>query len=253
MTKKMKVLIIDDEAPARLLIESYLEKHADFDVVGNYENGFQGAIKIKELNPDVVFLDIQMPKLNGFEMLELLENPPPIIFSTAYDEFALKAFDFGAVDYLLKPFSQKRFDAALNKVKQKIQESSNLPKSFDRVLEYVSEKQGIIQRIVINNNHKIEIILTKRIERIEAQDDYVFIYTLEGERFLKNTTMNYLEKHLDPTEFVRVHRSNIVRLDRISKIELWDKDSRMLIMKSKANVKTSRSGYKKLREALGTF
>ena len=113
MTKKIKALIIDDEAPARLLLKKYLEKHSDFKVEDCCENGFEGAIKIKENNPDVVFLDIQMPKLNGFEMLELVDSPPLIIFSTAYDEFALKAFEFGAADYLLKPFSQKRFENLL--------------------------------------------------------------------------------------------------------------------------------------------
>jgi len=251
MTKKIKALIIDDEAPARLLLKKYLEKHPDFEVEGSCENGFEGAIKIKEINPDVVFLDIQMPKLNGFEMLELVDNPPLIIFSTAYDEFALKAFEFGAADYLLKPFSQKRFDTALDKVRIKLGEKSSGKNNYQGMLEYVREEQEIIRRIVVKDNRKIEIVLTKNIERIEAQDDYVFIYTVAGARFLKNTTMNYLEKHLDSAEFVRVHRSAIIRLDRISKIESWEKDSHILVMKGGEHVKTSRNGYKKLKEALG--
>ena len=250
MINKYKVIIIDDEAPARMLMENYLSKHDDMEIVGICENGFQGAIKIKELNPDIVFLDIQMPKLNGFEMLELIENPPQIIFSTAFDEFAIKAFEFGAADYLLKPFSQKRFDAAMEKAKQKIKNIKQPSNSFNNMLAFVREEQEIIHRIVVKNNNKIEIILTKNIERIEAQDDYVFIYTIEGKRFLKNTTMTYLEKHLDPKEFVRVHRSNIIRLDRIRKIESWDKDSHILIMKSDEAIKSSRNGYRKLMTAL---
>ena len=250
MTNKYKVIIIDDEAPARMLIENYLGKYDDIEIVGICENGFQGAIKIKELKPDMVFLDIQMPKLNGFEMLELIENPPQIIFSTAFDEFAIKAFEYGAADYLLKPFSQKRFDTAIEKAKQKINQVKQPENSFNNMLAFVREEQEIIHRIVVKNNSKIEIILTKIIERIEAQDDYVFIYTQTGERFLKNTTMNYLEKHLDPKEFVRVHRSNIIRMDRIEKIESWEKDSHILIMKSKETIKSSRNGYKKLMAAL---
>ncbi len=250
MQEKTKILIIEDEAPARMLLKQYLKKHSDYIIIGECENGFQGAISIKELKPDVVFLDIQMPKLNGFEMLELIENPPQIIFSTAYDEFAIKAFEFGAVDYLLKPFSQKRFDIALEKVKLKINQKTNLEKPMEGLLQFVREEQDIIKRIVVKNRNKIEIILTKNIERIEAQDDYVFIYTISGERFLKNSTMNYLEKHLDSSEFVRVHRSNTIRIDQISKIELWEKDTHIIILKSGAKIKASRSGYKRLKEVL---
>ncbi|OIP01467.1 MAG: DNA-binding response regulator [Bacteroidetes bacterium CG2_30_33_31] len=250
MKEKIKILLIDDEEPARILIKNYLEKHDDFELVGECEDGFQGAIKIKELKPDLVILDIQMPKLNGFEMLELIDNPPRIIFSTAYDEFALKAFEFGAADYLLKPFSQKRFDKALEKIIQKISEKPHPRESFAGLFNFVSSQQDIIKRIVVKNNNDIAIILTDNIERIESQDDYVFIYTFSGERYLKNSTMNYFEQHLDPKEFVRVHRTNIIRIDRISKIEIWEKDSQIAIMKSKEKVNISRSGYQRLREVL---
>jgi len=250
MKEKIKILLIDDEEPARILIKNYLEKHDDFELVGECEDGFQGAIKIKELKPDLVILDIQMPKLNGFEMLELIDNPPRIIFSTAYDEFALKAFEFGAADYLLKPFSQKRFDKALEKIIQKISEKPHPRESFAGLFNFVSSQQDIIKRIVVKNNNDIAIILTDNIERIESQDDYVFIYTFSGERYLKNSTMNYFEQHLDPKEFVRVHRTNIIRIDRISKIEIWEKDTQIAIMKSKEKVNISRSGYQRLREVL---
>lgn len=250
MKDKIKVLIIDDESPARILITKYIQAHPEIKIIGECDNGFQGAINIKDLEPDLIFLDIQMPKLNGFEMLELVENPPPIIFSTAYDEFALKAFEYGTADYLLKPYSQKRFDAAIEKAKLKINNKANDIKQYDNLLNYVKEEKEIIKRIAVKNQNRIEIVLAKNIERIEAQDDYVFIYTITGERYIKNMTMNYLEKSLDSADFVRVHRSNFVRVDRISRIEQWEKDSHLIILKSGDKVKVSRSGLKKLKEVL---
>lgn len=250
MKAKYKVLIIDDESPARLLINKYLQSNNEFEVIGECDNGFEGALQIKNLEPDLIFLDIQMPKLNGLEMLELLDNPPPIIFSTAYDEFAINAFEFGAADYLLKPYSQKRFDAAIEKAKQKIHNKTLANQQFKKIIDYVKDEQEIIKRIAIKKKNAIEIVLTKNIERIEAQDDYVYIYTITGERYIKNMTMSYLEKSLDPVDFVRVHRSNFVKIDRISKIEQWEKDSYLVILKSGEKVKISRSGMKKLKEVL---
>ncbi len=250
MKKKITVLIIDDEHHSRALIKQYLKKHKSYELVGECENGFQGAISIKELKPDIVFLDIQMPKLNGFEMLELIDNPPQIIFSTAFDTFAIKAFEHGAIDYLLKPFSQMRFDKALLKIQNNISKGQKSNLATNNLLKHITQEQDIIKRIVVKNNNKIEIILTNNISRIEAQDDYVFIYTIDGNRVLKNTTMTYLESHLDPIEFVRVHRSNIIRINQISKIELWEKESHIVILKSGDKIKTSRNGYKKLKESL---
>jgi two-component system LytT family response regulator len=251
MQERIKVVIIEDENPARILIKNYLKAHSEFDIIAECENGFEGAKFIKDLKPDLVFLDIQMPKLDGFEMLEILDEIPPIIFSTAYDEFAIKAFDFGAVDYLLKPYSQKRFDKAIEKAKKNIKNNSN-SKKYDKLLDFVNREKEIIKRIAIKNKSKIEIIMTKDIERIEAQDDYVFIYTISGERYLKNTTMKSLENSLDQNEFIRVHRSNFVRIDRISKIEQWSKDSHILILKGGDTVKISKTGLKKLKDVLKT-
>ncbi len=250
MNNKIKVLIIEDEELARVLLRKFIEKSSAFEIIGECENGFDGALAIKEKKPDIVFLDIQMPKLNGFEMLEFIENSPLIIFTTAYDEFALKAFEFGAVDYLLKPFSQKRFNQSLEKAILRFEQNIKNDKAINNILEYVNKEQEIIKRVAVKDRSKIEIIHTVNIERIEAQDDYVFIYTIEGSRFLKNSTMSYFEKHLDADEFIRVHRSHIIRIDQISKIELYDKNTHIIILKSGAKVKASRSGYKALKNVL---
>ncbi len=250
MKNKIKALIIDDEKPARLLISKYLQAHSDIIIVGECDNGYEGAIEAKKTEADLIFLDIQMPKLNGFEMLELIDNPPPIIFSTAYDEFAIKAFEFGAADYLLKPYSQKRFNNAIERAKQKITNRTLASNQLNKVLNYVNDKPEIMKRIAVKMQNSIEIIQTKNIEHFEAQDDYVFIYTNTGERYIKNMTMSFLEKSLEPSEFVRVHRSNIIRVDRISRIEQWEKDSHIVILKSGVKVKVSRSGLKRLKEVL---
>jgi len=250
MEEKTKVLIIEDEELARLLLKKFIEKHDSLEIIGECENGFEGALSIKEQSPDIVFLDIQMPKLNGFEMLEFVENDPLVIFTTAYDEFALKAFEYGAVDYLLKPFSQKRFDLAVDKAQQRLIRKTKSDTSITNILQYVKQEQEIIKRIAVKDRSKIEIIHTKNIEYIEAQDDYVFIYTNAGNRFLKNSTMSYFETHLDKSEFIRVHRSHIIRIEMISKIELYEKDSHIIILKSGAKIKASRSGYKALKKVL---
>ncbi len=252
MNKKIRVLIIEDEELARVLLKKFIENNNEYEVIGECTNGFEGAMAIKEKKPDLVLLDIQMPKLNGFEMLEFIENPPAIIFTTAFDNFAIKAFEFGAVDYLLKPFSKKRFISALEKSRIIINKKLESNNSMNNLLEYVREKQEIIKRIAVKTRNNIEIIHTNNIERIEAQDDYVFIYTIDGKRFLKSGTMSYLEKHLDPTEFIRIHRSNIIRIDRISKIELYEKDQHLIFLKGGDKVKASRNGYKALKKVLYT-
>ena len=250
MQNKIKVLIIEDEELARVLLTNFIKKHNNIEIIGECENGFEGALAIKEKKPDIVFLDIQMPKLNGFEMLEFVENLPLIIFTTAYDKFALKAFEFGAVDYLLKPFSQKRFSKALEKAIKQLGNITISSKPINSILEYVKEEQEVIKRIAVKDRSKIEIIHTSNIEFIEAQDDYVFIYKINGDRFLKNSTMSFFEKHLDKSEFVRVHRSYIIRIDQISKIELYEKDTHMVLLKGGVKIKASRNGYKALRNAL---
>lgn len=248
--EKIKVIIVDDEPNARLLIRNYLDLDTNFQIIGEAENGFDGALKIRQLNPDLVFLDVQMPKLTGFEMLEVIDNIPQIIFSTAYDEFALKAFEFGAVDYLLKPYSQARFAKALEKVKSKSPGGSSTNGNLKDMIEFVREGQEMLNRIAVKTNNNINILMTENIYHIEAQDDYVFIYTKTGDRYIKDFTMKYLDEHLDAKEFVRVHRSHIVRMDQIAKIENIDRESHILIMKNKVQIPASKNGYKALKDVL---
>ena len=245
-SQKIRVLIIEDEEPARELIRHYLAGYDEIDVVGECADGFSGLKSIQELTPDLVFLDIQMPKLTGFELLEVLEKRPEIIFTTAYDEFAIKAFDLNAVDYLLKPYSQERFDAALKKGISRLgkEKEDDSPKSgFDG---YRSEGSPSINRIVVRKGSGISFIPIDTILYIEAEDDYVMIWHDEG-KALKQQTMKYYESNLPEDEFVRIHRSAIVRVDQISRIEPYGKDTYRAILKNEKRLPVSRSGYKKLK------
>lgn len=245
----MKVLIIDDETLARDLLKSYLKGEEDIEVVGECANGFEGMKAIQEQQPDLVFLDVQMPKLNGFEMLELLENPPFIIFATAHDEFAIKAFEANAIDYLLKPFSKDRCRQALDKFRERFQEGESGKEAVQKLVEYKDEQPSVLDRIVVRTGAKIKIILPENIRYLESQDDYVMIYTQEG-KFLKQKTMTYFERHLDPKDFVRIHRSYIVRIEQIAQIELYGKDTHIAALKDGSKLSVSRSGYSRLKEVL---
>lgn len=241
-----KVIIIDDEPLARSVLTEYLQYHPDLVVAQVCGDGFEGVKAIQQYQPDLIFLDIQMPKINGFEMLELIENPPAVIFTTAFDEYAIKAFDAHAVDYLLKPFGQDRFDKAIRKWR----EQKNIPKTTGALLETAAQSPAQNQRIVVKTGSKIKIIPVQEIHFLEASDDYVKIHTREG-HYLKNKTMNYFEKVLDGSQFVRSHRSYIINVQQITRIDPYEKDNYVAILKSGAKVPVSRPGYAKLRSVLG--
>lgn len=243
----IKVLIIEDEEPARKLIKHYLAGHSEIDVVGECADGFSGLRSIHELSPDLVFLDIQMPKLTGFELLEVLEKRPEIIFTTAYDEFAIKAFDHNAVDYLLKPYSQERFDIALRKGISRIDNKIHENKGRDAFSGYRPEGSPAINRIVVRKGNGISFIPVDTIQYIEAEDDYVMIWHNEG-KALKQQTMKFYESSLPEDQFVRIHRSVIVRIDQIRRIEPYGKDTYRAILKNDIRLPVSRNGYKNLKE-----
>ncbi len=251
---KIKTLIIDDEHLAREIIRSYLLLDDEIEIVGECENGFDGFKQINELKPDLVFLDIMMPKLTGFEMLELLENPPVIVFSTAYDEYAIKAFEKNAVDYLLKPYSKDRFFDALEKAKFKVNTEVNSQEKktlgLAQVLEEHYERKELVTRVAVRTGTKIHIVSVDQIKYFESMDDYVKIHTESGS-FLKQNTMKYYEEHLPTDDFLRIHRSYIVRLKEINRVELMGKDSHVAILNDGTQVKVSRAGYSKLKEVLG--
>ncbi|MBA4408210.1 MAG: LytTR family transcriptional regulator DNA-binding domain-containing protein [Bacteroidota bacterium] len=250
MSEKLQTLIIEDEELARNLLRSYLKDHPDIEVIGECENGFDGVKAINEKKPDLVFLDIQMPKITGFEMIELLDYKPQIIFTTAYDQYALKAFELNAVDYLLKPFSKDRMLAAIEKVQHRILSGEDSSEKLEE-LTNLHPGQEFIDRVVVKDRHKIHIITVDKIRYIESLDDYVMIYTHEG-RHMKQKTMKYFENNLDPKNFIRIHRSYIVQVDNIAEIQQYEKESYIVILKDKdkTKLKVSKTGYKKIKEVL---
>jgi two-component system LytT family response regulator len=242
-----KIVIIDDEPLARSIVKEYLQKYPELEVVAECNDGFEGVKAIQQHQPDLIFLDIQMPKINGFEMLELLDEPPAVIFTTAFDEYAIKAFEAHAVDYLLKPFNQERFDKAIQKWKEQM---AGAQKITNDLLETASQSPVQSQRIVVKTGSKIKIIPVQDVFYLEAADDYVKVHTQEGS-FLKNKTMSHFEKTLDPQQFVRSHRSYIVNIQQITRIDPYEKDNHIAILKSGLRVPVSRNGYAKLRTVLG--
>lgn len=242
----MKVIIIDDEPLARSIVREYLEQHRDIEIVAECGDGFEGVKAITQHEPDLIFLDIQMPKINGFEMLELLDKRPSVIFTTAFDEYAIKAFDIHAVDYLLKPFNKERFDKALERWRALQPASDKTPE----LLNTIDEQEQHPQRVVIKLNNKIKIIPFADIIFIEAAEDYVFIHTAEG-RFMKHKTMTFFENALDKNIYVRCHRSFIVNVQLINRLEVYEKDSHVAILTTGAKVQVSKSGYQRLKSVLG--
>lgn len=242
--KKIKAYIIDDEKPARDLVKVYLKDHPLIDIIGEAENGFEGAKAINEDKPDLVFLDIQMPKINGFEMLELLDYSPKVIFCTAFDEYAIQAFEKNAVDYLLKPFPKERLLDAIQKITDVKAESSSSINSAQ------NDYPDILGRIVVKDRKEIVIIDVNEILYLEAQDDYVAINTMKG-KWLKQKTMKYYDQALDPAKFIRVHRSYIINLLEIGKIDKLGKETYLAVLKSGQTIPVSTTGYQKLKLHLG--
>ena len=240
----MKAIIIDDEPLARMMVKEYLQDYADITVVQECNDGFEGLKAIQQHQPDLIFLDIQMPKINGFEMLELIDNPPQVIFTTAFEEYAIKAFDAHAADYLLKPFSKERFDKAMQKLQQ---QPANTAKA---VAETALQAPVQANRIVVKDNGKIKIIPVSQVQYLEAADDYVKIFTGTGS-FLKKTTMQYFEDNLPTHEFIRIHRSYIISAQLITRIDPHEKDSHQVLLTTGARLPVSKAGYSKLKEVLG--
>ncbi len=246
---KLRAIIVEDEKPARELVKAFLKNHENIELVCECDNGFDGVKAINEMKPDLVFLDIQMPKLTGFEMIELLDELPDVIFTTAFDQYAIKAFELSAVDYLMKPFSKQRFSEAIEKVYHRLSQQSEKPK-VKEFADQVKEDTEEIERIFVKTGSKIDVVPVPEIVRIESEDDYVEIFTPKG-KFLKKETMNYLEKVLPKDTFVRVHRSSIINLNNIQKIEKYGKDSSMVILKDGSRVNVSKSRIKDLKNQLG--
>ncbi|HTR31629.1 MAG TPA: LytTR family DNA-binding domain-containing protein [Puia sp.] len=278
---QIKAVIIDDEPLARMIVSEYLQSYPNITVLQECNDGFEGLKAIQQFHPDLIFLDIQMPKINGFEMLELVEDPPAVIFTTAFDEYAIRAFETHAVDYLLKPFSKERFDKAIRKWMDQFEQESIraaipdtlrspstppsgapasrstppsgaplAPGAQQSLLETAAESPSQQQRVVVKTGGKIKIIPIEDIHYLEAADDYVKIHTHNG-AFLKNRTMGFFEKVLDPNRFVRTHRSYIINIQQVTRIDPYEKDGHLCVLSSGAQVPVSKAGYVKLRSVLG--
>lgn len=243
----MRAILIDDEPLARMVVTEYLRAWPQIEIIQECNDGFEGVKAIMQHQPDLIFLDIQMPKVNGFEMLELVDNAPAVIFTTAFDEFAIRAFEEHAIDYLLKPFSQQRFDKAIQKFIDQYDSAQNITNT-KQLLENLPSPST--ERIVVKTGTKIKIIPVSDVIFLAADDDYVKIHTPEGS-YLKNKTMAYFEQMLDPRQFVRVHRSYILKVQEITRIDPYEKETHIAILKSGDKIPVSKTGYGKLKQTLG--
>lgn len=247
--KTIRTIIVEDEAPARDILKHYLKDYPEIELVAECADGFCGLKKITELKPDLVFLDIQMPRLTGFELIEVMTERPTIIFTTAYDQFAIKAFEMNAIDYLLKPFPPERLKSAVKKASEKILKNKEDDKPAMDILEKLPEPQAPINRIVTRKGNAINIIPVEQIRFVQAEDDYVMIHYTEG-KALKQQTMKYYEENLPKEDFVRIHRSYIVKVEEIKKLEPYTKDNYVAVLNTGEKLPVSRTGYKLLKEEL---
>jgi len=244
--KKIRAVVVDDEELSRQVLRELLHAHEEIDIVAECANGFEAVKAIAEHKPDLLFLDVQMPKLDGFEVLELTGTDMAVIFVTAYDQYALRAFEAHAVDYLLKPFGAERLETALARVKERL--GGKLPPPADLAAEARPPAQ-YSERIVVKDGTRVHFIPVAKLDYAEAQDDYVALCS-EGRKHLKQQTISSLEKSLDPGHFLRIHRSYIVNLERVAKIEPYGKDTHVVVLTNGAQLPVSRAGYARLRELL---
>ena len=242
----LKIVIVDDEPLARTVVREFAERQGA-QVVAECANGFEAVKAVSELAPDLMFLDVQMPKLDGFEVLELLGRSVPVVFTTAYDQYALRAFEVHAIDYLLKPFSEERFAEALSRARARLAAKEEIP--IDELVNDARPRSGPLERVLIRDGSQVHVLPVDKIDFVEAQDDYV-CFKCEGKDYLKDQTMGALEAQLDPARFVRIHRSYLLNIERIARVELYAKDSRVAILRDGRRLPVSRAGYARLAKLL---
>jgi two-component system LytT family response regulator len=256
----LRAVIVDDERPARELLREYLGREAGVEVVAECANGFEAVKVIGEQHPDLVFLDIQMPKLDGFEVLELIDPGPEVVFVTAYDEYALKAFEVHAVDYLLKPFARERLSEALALARTRraagvgtgagAATAGATPVTPGHLAAAARRPGQFVERLLVKDGAQVHVIPAEKLDYLEAQDDYVAIHS-GGKTHLKAGTLAEMSAGLDPDRFVRIHRSFVLNVERLGRLELYSKDSRMAILADGRELPVSRAGYARLKELLG--
>ncbi len=243
----MGAILVDDEDLARRILREQLQAHPDVEILAECANGFEAVKACVELQPDLLFLDIQMPKLDGFEVLELIGRRVAVIFVTAYDEFALRAFEVHAVDYLLKPVSPERLAAAIARARQRL--DAGAPESFAGLLAASRERSRPLERVLVRDGTRVHVLSAESIDYVEAQDDYV-CFRCGPKSYLKQQPMNELEHLLDPARFVRIHRSYILNIERLARLELDAKDTRLAYLRDGTRLPVSRTGYARLRPLL---
>jgi two-component system LytT family response regulator len=249
----LRAVIVDDEPLARAVVREYLARQPGVEIVAECGNGFDAVKAVSELSPDVLFLDVQMPKLDGFEVLELLGRAVAVVFITAYDQYALRAFEVHAVDYLLKPFSEARLAEALERTRERLRAvaTGGQEEALD-IEAFVSQarpRHGPLERVLIRDGPQVHVIPIDRLDYVEAQDDYVS-FKAEGRQYLKDQTLASVEASLDSARFVRIHRSYLLNIDRIARVELYAKDSRVAILRDGTRLPVSRAGYARLSKLL---
>jgi two-component system, LytTR family, response regulator len=247
MGDSLRVVIVDDEPLARAMVRQCISAHPGVEVIAECANGFDAVKAVTELSPDLLFLDVQMPKLSGFEVLELIGRDVAVVFTTAYDQYALRAFEVHAVDYLLKPFSEARFAEALARARERLASKDVL--AVDALVSEARPRQGPLERVLIRDGSQVHVLPVDRIDYIEAQDDYV-CFKSDGKSYLKDQTLGSVEAALDPARFVRTHRSYLLNIDRIARVELYAKDSRVAILRDSTRLPVSRAGYARLAKLL---
>jgi two-component system, LytTR family, response regulator len=244
---RMRIAIVDDEELARKLLREYLSTYDDVEIVAECANGFEAVKAVADLKPDLLLLDIQMPRLDGFEVLELVGREVGVIFVTAYDQYALRAFEVHAVDYLLKPCSEDRLRAALDRARTRV--ASKALEAPAQLSAMARPAGSHLERVAIRDGANVHVIPVSKVDYVEAQDDYI-CFRAEGKRYLKQQTLAEIESALNPEQFVRIHRSYILNIDRLAKLELYAKDSHAAILRDGTRLAVSRSGYARLNAVL---
>ena len=242
----LRIVIVDDEPLARTVVREFAAEDPEIEIVADCANGFEAVKAVAELKPDLVLLDVQMPKLDGFEVLELLGRDQPVVFITAYDQYALRAFEVHAVDYLLKPFSAERLGEALTRARERLRRGEQQPVEDLATSARPAARPG---RVLVRDGSRVHVLPTDKIDYVQAQDDYV-AYRCEGKDYLKEQTLAQVEAALDPARFVRIHRSFLLNIERIAKVELYAKDSRIAILTDGTKLPVSRAGYQRLQQLL---
>jgi two-component system LytT family response regulator len=244
---RLRVAIVDDEELARAVVREYLTGMPDVEIVAECANGFEAVKAVSDVQPDLLFLDVQMPKLDGFEVLELVGNDVAVVFVTAYDQYALRAFEVHAVDYLLKPFSADRLAAALDRARERLGRGGRPPAR--ELAAAARPSSGYAERILVRDGPRVHVLPVEKIDYVQAQDDYVG-FRCEGKEYLKDQTLAQVEASLDPKKFVRIHRSFLLNLDRLARVELDERDNRMATLVDGRRLPMSRAGYTRLSSLL---